>query len=243
MVSRKRELGVGALLALTVVASTTPWWWPRLRPGHADEARRRVGPQLEAGLHAIGSALGAPAFIRVFKEPPSLELWVRSSHQFVLFKQYPVCRFSGGLGPKTSEGDMQAPEGLYTIRAAQLNPRSRFYLSLNLGYPNVFEAARGWTGDSLMIHGNCVSVGCYAMGDQAISEIYTTVSEALRNGQDAVSVQALPFRLDPENLARHAQSPFVSHWQSLTEAYRAFERTRLPPRVDVTPSGYVITSL
>ena len=137
---------------------------------------------------------------------------------------------------------MQASEGLYTVGLQQLNPRSRFYLSLNLGYPNVFEAARGWTGDSLMIHGNCVSIGCYAMGDAAIAEIYTIAREALRNGQDLVSVQALPFPLEPENLARHAHSPFISHWESLAEAYRAFERTRRPPRVDVTSYGYSITS-
>jgi murein L,D-transpeptidase YafK len=180
--------------------------------------------------------------IRVFKEPASLELWVRSSDRFVLFKQYPICRFSGGLGPKTSQGDLQAPEGLYTIGPDQLNPRSRFYLSLNLGYPNAFEVARGFTGDSLMIHGNCVSIGCYAMGDQAIAEIYTAVHAALRSGQDAVSVQALPFPLDTENLARHARSPFYSHWLALSEAYLAFERTRLPPRVDITTLGYRITS-
>ncbi len=171
-----------------------------------------------------------------------LELWVQASPHFVLFKQYPICRFSGALGPKTAEGDKQAPEGLYAIGPDQLNPHSRFYLSLNLGYPNAFEAGSGWTGDSLMIHGDCVSVGCYAMGDEAISEIYTIVREALGNGQETVSVQALPFRLEPENLARHVQSPFYSHWLVLAEAYRAFERTRVPPLVDVTPRGYFVTS-
>lgn len=242
VVPRKRLVVLGTLLALSAFAAASSWRWSQSRPDHADEARHRVGAELDAGLKAVGSALGSPVFIRVFKEPPILELWARSARDFVLFKKYPICRFSGTLGPKTSEGDMQAPEGLYSIRSPQLNPRSRFYLSLNLGYPNPLETARGWTGDSLMIHGNCVSTGCYAMGDQAISEIYTAVSEALRNGQDAVSVQALPFPLEPANLARHGQSPFHSHWESLAEAYSAFERTRLPPRVDVTGRGYSITS-
>jgi murein L,D-transpeptidase YafK len=242
VILRKRLLVLGAVLALSTLGAAASWWYFRLRPDHADEARRRVGPQLDADLKSIGSSLGSPVFIRVFKEPPVLELWVRSRNQFVLFKKYPVCRFSGTLGPKTSEGDMQAPEGLYTIRAPQLNARSRFYLSLNLGYPNPVEAARGWTGNSLMIHGDCVSIGCYAMGDHAISEIYTAIDQALRNGQDAFSVQALPFPLETENLTKHAQSPFFSYWESLVEAYQTFERTRLPPQVDVSPRGYVITS-
>jgi murein L,D-transpeptidase YafK len=242
VILRKRLVVLGALLALCTFGAAASWWCFRLRPDHADEARRRVGPLLDAELKSVGSSLGSPVFIRIFKEPSVLELWVRSRSHFVLFKKYPVCRFSGTLGPKTSEGDMQAPEGLYSIHTPQLNPRSRFYLSMNLGYPNTLEAARGWSGDSLMIHGGCVSIGCYAMGDRAISEIYTAVDHALRNGQDGVSVQALPFPLDAENLAKHAHSPFISYWESLLEAYQTFDRTRLPPRVTVSPRGYVITS-
>lgn len=240
MVASRRMLGAVALLVVGLAFAAASWWWPRLRPDRAEDARRRVAPRLDVELRAIGSSLGAPVFIRVFKQPAVLELWVRASREFVLFERYPICAFSGALGPKTTEGDRQAPEGLYAVRREQLNPRSRFYLSFDLGYPNVYEAARGFTGDALMIHGNCVSVGCYAMGDAAIAEIYTLVAEALRHGQDAVSVQALPFHLDEERVARHASSPFHAHWRSLTEAYRAFERTRIPPHVDVTPRGYVV---
>jgi murein L,D-transpeptidase YafK len=241
VLSQARVLGVVGAVALLAVGAAAPWWWQRLRPDRGDEALERVGPALDARLRAAGSSLGAPAFIRVFKQPPSLELWVQASDAFVLFQRYPICRFSGGLGPKTTAGDLQAPEGLYSVGLDQLNPRSRFHLSLNLGYPNAFEAARGWTGDALMIHGDCVSIGCYAMGDAAISEIYTVVREALRNGQSAVSVQALPFRLDEENLGKHARSPFEAHWRALADAYQAFESTRVPPRVEVTPRAYVVT--
>ena len=177
---RRSRLGFIVAGLVLVAAASGAWWKLRARPDRSEEARREVGPELERALRQVGSSLGAPAFVRVFKQPATLELWVRSTERFVLFRTYPVCRVSGGLGPKTASGDFQAPEGLYALTLDQLNPRSRFYLSLNLGYPNAFEAARGWTGDALMIHGGCVSVGCYAMGDRAIAEIFTVVREALR---------------------------------------------------------------
>lgn len=189
----------------------------------------------------MGSSLGAPVFIRIFKEPPILELWARAPKEFVRFKQYPICRVSGTLGPKTTKGDLQAPEGLYTVGPNQLNPKSRFYLALNLGYPNALEAARGWTGNALMIHGGCVSIGCYAMGDDAIAEIYTAVAEALEAGQSSVSIQALPFPLDSRNLALHAGSPSSPYWRELVSAYEEFERTHIPPRIIITPQGYELT--
>jgi len=236
------SLRVAALTMLAGLAVSSPWWCARLSQDRVDEARLRIAPKLDADLRARGSSLGSPVFIRVFKQPPVLELWARAAREFVLFRTYPVCRVSGTLGPKTREGDRQAPEGLYTVRLDQLNPKSRFYLALNLGYPNRFEAARGWTGDSLMIHGGCASIGCFAMGDDAIAEIYIAVHEALRAGQDAVSVQALPFPLDPGLLILHENSLFYPHWQELAKAYQAFERTRVPPTVAVTANGYELTS-
>ena len=234
---RFRFVAVSLVLALVGAAAS---WRLGVRPDRALEARQRVGPELDRMLRAVGSSLGSPAFIRIFKESRMLELWVRSSQRFVLFKKYPICRVSGGLGPKTTSGDLQAPEGLYALTESQLHPRSRFYLALNLGYPNAFEAARGFTGDALMIHGDCVSIGCYAMGDSAIAEIFTVVREALLAGQEAIPVQALPFPLTSENLARHETSRHREFWRSLEPAYRFFERDRIPPRVTPSSSGYLI---
>jgi len=228
---------MGTLLALAAVAT---WWRLGARPEHAGEALRGIGPQLDADLHAVGSSLGSPAFVRIFKVPGTLELWAATPARYVLFRSYPICKFSGKLGPKTKDGDMQAPEGLYELTATQLNPRSRFYLSLNLGYPNAFETAHGWTGDALMIHGDCVSVGCYAMRDSAIAEIYTVVAEALAHGQDAVWVQALPFPLTSTELEQHADSQYAEYWRLLEPAYRYFETDHVPPRVTVSPAGYGI---
>jgi murein L,D-transpeptidase YafK len=215
-------------------------WRLSVRPDRGDEARLRAGPELGRALGAVGGQLGSAAFIRVFKESRTLELWVRPGERFVLLKTYPICRVSGELGPKTASGDLQAPEGLYALTRSQLHPRSRYYLALNLGYPNAFEAARGFTGDALMIHGDCVSIGCYAMGDGAIAEIFTVVREALRAGQQAVLVQALPFPLTRENLARHETSRHREYWRTLEPAYRFFERDRIPPRVTVSAAGYRI---
>ena len=240
---RRRAWVVFAIATVAAIVASSPWWWPaRLRSDHAAEARARVAPELDARLRALGSSLGSPVFIRIFKQPPVLELWVRSGQRFALFKQYPICRVSGTLGPKTSEGDQQAPEGLYTVGLAQLNPKSRFYLAMNLGYPNLVEAARGWTGSALMVHGGCVSIGCYAMGDDAIAEIYTAVSEALHSGQGTVPVHAFPFPLDAANLERHSRAPSYSYWQELASAYQAFERTHVPPRVELTQQGYDVSS-
>ncbi|MBK7399410.1 MAG: murein L,D-transpeptidase [Myxococcales bacterium] len=213
-----------AVSAVLVVGSIAPSPVPR--------------PDVAARLAAKGSHLGAPVFVRIFKEAAVLEVWAKADARYVLFERYPICRFSGGLGPKRKEGDRQAPEGLYRVGLGQLNPHSRFHLSFDLGYPNAFEAAQGWTGSALMVHGSCVSIGCYAMGDAAITEIYTLMRAALRAGQPFVSVQALPFALTEANLRAHAGSPFLGHWRALAPAYAAFEREHVPPTVSVTTKGY-----
>jgi murein L,D-transpeptidase YafK len=225
-------------LGVAFVAAVLWRLGPALGPDRAEIALTELGPTLRRELAARGSSLGAPAFVRIFKEPPLLELWTRGEEHFALFRSYPICRYSGKLGPKTREGDRQAPEGFYRVLAEQLNPRSRFHLSFDLGYPNAYELALGFSGNALMVHGSCVSIGCYAMGDAAIREIYTVISEALRAGQDGVWVHAFPFPLTPESLRQRQGSEFVGYWRSLAPAFEAFERTRVPPAIEVTAQGY-----
>jgi murein L,D-transpeptidase YafK len=159
-----------------------------------------------------------------------------------LVHRYPICRYSGQLGPKTRQGDGQAPEGFYTVGIGQLNPASSYHLSFNLGYPNAYERAHGYTGDYLMVHGNCVSIGCYAMGDAAIEEIYTLVAAALQGGQARVAVHAFPFKLDAVNEAARLASPHADFWAQLAAGYRAFEATRLPPTIRVREKRYEVVS-
>jgi murein L,D-transpeptidase YafK len=150
-----------------------------------------------------------------------------------------VCYYSGDFGPKVRTGDNQSPEGFYFVQPRQLNPNSRFYLSFNLGYPNAYDRAHGRTGDALMVHGNCVSIGCYAMTDRSIEEIYALADAALRNGQAFFQVHVFPFRLTAEKLFRHRESRWYTFWQNLKEGYDSFEETARPPNVSIKNKRYV----
>lgn len=208
--------------------------------GRADAAAARVEPRLRTELKAAGLTFGEPVFLRIFKQEAQLELWMRGADKrYALFRTYPICHFSGALGPKLKQGDGQAPEGFYTVRAGQLNPWSSYHLSFDLGYPNAYDRAHGRTGSLLMVHGDCVSVGCYAMGDDAIEEIYTLVAASLAKGQAAVPVHAMPFRFDRADVeARLADPAWGAFWRKLREGWDAFEARRVPPVVRVQGGDY-----
>jgi murein L,D-transpeptidase YafK len=183
----------------------------------------------------------SPIFVRIFKEESELEVWKqRSDGRFYPFKTYPICNWSGQLGPKTEYGDMQAPEGFYTITREQMNPNSHFHLALNLGYPNAFDKAHRRTGDYLMVHGKCKSAGCYAMTDALMEEIYALARESFLGGNDSFQVQALPFRMTDANMARHRDHPAYAFWKTLKQGYDYFELTRQPPVVGVCNKNYVV---
>lgn len=184
--------------------------------------------------------IGQPVFLRIFKQEAVLELWMRNDKGWRLFQSYPICRFSGRLGPKLKTGDHQAPEGFYQVAAGQLNPNSRHHLSFNLGFPNAFDRAHGRTGSYLMVHGGCSSIGCYAMTDPAVDDIYRLVAAALRNGQTRVDVHAFPFRMTPANMASHGSSRWIDFWNDLKPAYDLFEKGRQVPAVELVDRRYVV---
>jgi murein L,D-transpeptidase YafK len=182
----------------------------------------------------------SPVLVRIFKQESELEVWkMDKSGQYALFKTYPMCRWSGKLGPKTKSGDRQAPEGFYHVSAGMLNPNSQYYVSFNLGYPNRLESALGYTGEALMVHGACSSSGCYAMTDQGVGEIYAIVQKALEGGQERFQVQAYPFRMTTQNMAKHRGDPNMPFWRTLKEGYDAFAFTRRQPKVSVCSGRYV----
>jgi murein L,D-transpeptidase YafK len=197
---------------------------------------------LEKRLAAQGLELGAPVFIRIFKLEFELEVWMKRGGRFERFAVYPVCRWSGLLGPKIAEGDWQAPEGFYTVDAKALNPASRWHRSFNLGFPNAFDRAHGRTGSYLMVHGGCSSIGCYAMTDAVIDEIWRLVSAALQRGQPRFHVHIFPFRMTDERLAGRSGTPWAAFWRDLKPGYDAFEATALPPRVSVCDGRYAVSS-
>ncbi len=181
----------------------------------------------------------SPVLIRSFKKESELEIWKKDrTGRYALLKTYPICRWSGQLGPKIREGDRQAPEGFYNITPAQMNPNSSFYLSFNMGFPNAYDRQFGRTGAHLMVHGACSSMGCYSMSDDQIAEIYALVREAHNGGQRAVQMQALPFRMTPANLARHRYNANMNFWRNLKEGSDAFEVSRLEPRVSICQTRY-----
>jgi murein L,D-transpeptidase YafK len=181
----------------------------------------------------------SPIVLRIFKEEAELEVWKQdTAGRFEILKTYPICRWSGDLGPKLYEGDRQAPEGFYMVTPELMNPNSSFHLSINLGFPNSFDKANKRTGSFLMIHGDCWSSGCYAMTDEQISEIYALARDSL-SGRPSFQVQAYPFRLTPENLARHRNSPNMAFWKMLKVGNDHFETTGREPKVDVCNRRYV----
>ena len=182
----------------------------------------------------------SPILIRAFKQEAELEVWKQDrTGQFALLKTYPICRWSGELGPKIKEGDRQAPEGFYKITPGQMNPNSAYYLSFDLGYPNAFDRSLGRTGSNLMVHGDCSSRGCYSMTDEQIAEIYALGREAFFGGQKSFQVQAYPFRMTAENFAKHRSNPHIAFWKMLKQGNDHFEASRREVKVDVCEKRYV----
>lgn len=199
-----------------------------------------IDVDLEERLILLSAKVADPVFIRIFKEESLLEVWIRSGAEYQHLKDYFICAYSGYLGPKLQEGDRQAPEGFYQVKKYQLNPNSKFHLSFNLGFPNQYDREHDRTGSFLMVHGNCVSDGCYAMTDEKMEEIYALVEGALQKGQKYVQVHAYPFRMTEENMALYSDSEWYDFWVNVKEGYDYFEAEHLPPHIKVENKHYSI---
>jgi murein L,D-transpeptidase YafK len=191
-------------------------------------------------MAAKNTSPAAPILMRVFKKESELEVWKQARDgRYVLLKTFPICRWSGQLGPKTRVGDRQAPEGFYSVTPRLMNPNSAYYLSFDTGFPNAYDRARGATGSALMVHGTCSSMGCYAMTDPQVGEIFALAREAFAGGQPAFQFQAYPFRMTAQNMARHRTDPHIGFWRMLKEGYDRFEATAEEPAVTVAGGRYV----
>ncbi|MBC8037730.1 MAG: murein L,D-transpeptidase [Rhizobiales bacterium] len=197
------------------------------------------GESIQERLQGRGFAVGDPVVIRIFKEESKLEIWMEKQGRFLLALTYDICAWSGKLGPKLREGDNQSPEGFYLASSRQLNPRSNYHRAINIGFPNAYDLEHGRTGTYLMIHGACVSIGCYAMTDAVADDIFRIVEGALNAGQASVPIHILPFRMTPENLARHRGSNWADFWNNLAEGDRMFLRSGAQPRVSACQGRYV----
>ena len=216
--------------------------WRSMPPGERlANVRSRLMPKLTEELAAQGLRLGQPAHLRIFKESSELEVWMcDKAAVWKRFRTYPIACYSGKLGPKTKEGDFQAPEGFYSVSRKQLNPASNYHLAFNLGYPNAYDLQHKRTGSFIMVHGDECSVGCFAMTDPLIEEIYTVVEAALDSGSPTVHVHIFPFRMTAERLkqAESAETPHFQFWRELEPAYAYFQEHTKPPRVNVKEGRY-----
>jgi murein L,D-transpeptidase YafK len=209
-------------------------------PATSGRHMQPLSDRMLATLKAKNMEKDSPILIRIFKEEAELEVWKQDdSGRFALLRTYPICRWSGELGPKIKTGDRQAPEGFYTITPGLMNPDSSQYLAINTGFPNAYDRANSRSGAFLMIHGGCSSAGCYAMTDEQIAEIYALAREAFFGGQRSFQLQAYPFRMTPLNMARHRNSPHMAFWRMIKEGHDHFEVTRLEPKVDVCEKRYI----
>ncbi|GJD33961.1 L,D-transpeptidase family protein [Methylobacterium aerolatum] len=225
--SLRRSLAAGlVLLALSGAAAAQ------------DKANAPVPPATVALMAAKGSSVSAPVVFRAYKRESELEVWKRGPKGYVFIKTFPICRWSGQLGPKRQNGDRQVPEGFYAVSQRQMNPNSRYHLSFDVGYPNEYDRAHGGTGSAIMVHGICSSMGCFAMTNGTVEEIYAIAREALAGGQAAFQFQSFPFRMTAENMAKHRADPNFPFWQNLKEGSDRFEATGEEPQVSVAAGRY-----
>ncbi|WP_088346533.1 murein L,D-transpeptidase family protein [Rhodomicrobium sp. R_RK_3] len=233
------------ILFLLLLLGLLPW---DMAPAQAREATdaaadsSAVPTALERRLKAQGFELGTPAFIRIFKESATLELWLWRGGRYYRFKNYKICKWSGELGPKLAEGDRQSPEGVYFISGRDLVINSRWHRAMNLGFPNSRDRALGLTGGGILIHGKCSSTGCFSMTDPVVEEVYEIIAAALDAGQPRVTVNVFPFPLTRANLARHADDDWIDFWTGLKRGHDLFLRDGLPPRTYVCGGEYAFQS-
>jgi murein L,D-transpeptidase YafK len=218
-------------------------WLAACQESSVPKELRPVSPMLVAKMDRLNMKETSPIFVRLYKESSELEIWKqRENGDYALLKTYQICKWSGKLGPKVKEGDRQAPEGVYIVGPGQMNPKSNYYLSFNIGYPNSYDRSLGRTGSNLMVHGACSSAGCYSMTDEDAGEIFRLARDAFRGGQTSFQIQALPFRMTAENLANHKDDPNMPFWRMLKVASDNFDLTLKPPKVDVCDHKYVFNA-
>ncbi|HEY0031182.1 MAG TPA: L,D-transpeptidase family protein [Bacteroidia bacterium] len=196
---------------------------------------------LKAAIKKQGIKEDFELFIRVFKEDKELEVWLRPKDQkeFQLFKTYAICASSGELGPKRKQGDGQVPEGFYTI--AVFNPYSSYHLSMGLSYPNASDRiiGKGNLGGDIMIHGDCVTIGCMPLTDNFIKEVYILAVEARNSGQQSIPVHIFPTRLNEKGMTflSGQNAKQLDFWKNLKTGYDYFEEHKQLPKVTVDKAG------
>src|ERR1700735_1389188 len=231
----------GTAVGLTIAACV---WIAGCDDSYLDQSPGRSQQPISAAtlaqMESLDTTPSSPTLIRTYKKEAELEIWkMKSSGEYALLKAYPMCRWSGQLGPKKREGDMQVPEGFYTIAPGQMNPNSHYYLAFNVGYPNAYDRAYGRTGGSVMVHGVCSSAGCFSMTDDQVADIYAIARDSFAGGQREIQLQSYPFHMTAENMAKFRLDPNIDFWKNLKDGSDHFEVTKNEPSVLVCGKHYV----
>lgn len=224
------------LTACTGIDIESLTWW--------QEKRDEVVARVKVDFEQRNFTPGTPVYMRIFKQSAIMQMWLRDdiSGKYSLYKTYPICKYSGTLGPKLREGDLQSPEGFYVVEPQWMNPNSQYHLAFNIQFPNKYDRSYGRTGSHIMVHGDCKSIGCYAMTNNQMEEIYAIVELAHQGGQHSVPIDIFPFHMTEENMLAHINSPWYMFWRNLQQGYLLFEETREPPIVSVANGRYVFNS-
>lgn len=212
------------------------------------KASQRTLPTLTRAVEAAGFTYPPRhLLLRAFKDERELEVWASMGEEYVLIDTYSIASSSGDLGPKRKEGDRQVPEGVYTVD--RFNPKSAYHLSLGINHPNASDVVRSdrkRPGSDIFIHGGRVSIGCLAMTDGVIEEVYTLVWDSRLKYHEIAPVHIFPARLEPgvlDRLAKGANRQHEVFWRELEPIYDAFERTHRLPKVRIERNGrYTVLS-
>lgn len=213
----------------------------RVREAYADKEKAMSKTLVK---HSI-SRDSLRIYLRAFKTEKIVELWAKNSSDsvFVNIGEIPICEISGTVGPKRRVRDLQVPEGFYRI--SDLNPFSKYYLSMQINYPNASDSIRGvkgHLGNLIFIHGECVSSGCIAITNDRIKELYVYCIEAYNSGQKVIGLTIYPSRLNEKNYSKLVSGykndkDKTSLWTDLKKSYDYFELNKVPPAVKFLPDG------
>jgi murein L,D-transpeptidase YafK len=231
----------GTAVALTVALTG---WLAGCDDSYLDQSSARSQQSISsatlAQMDKLDTTPSSPTLIRTYKKEAELEIWkMKSNGEYALLKTYPMCRWSGQLGPKKREGDMQVPEGFYSITPGQMNPNSHYYLAFNVGYPNAYDRAYGRTGGNVMVHGVCSSAGCFSMTDEQVADIYAIARDSFNGGQREIQLESYPFHMTAANMAKFRLDPNIEFWKNLKSGSDYFEVTKAEPPVLVCGKRYV----
>jgi murein L,D-transpeptidase YafK len=237
----KRVIKIALLVLFTGTALSQSFKDQQLRSQRVKKAYETKWAGLEKEIKDKGlDPKNFDLFVRAFKTEGELEIWLKnlSDKSYKLLKTIPICAASGGVGPKRKEGDGQVPEGIYQVES--FNPASSYYLALKVSYPNASDRilAKGPTGGDIMIHGNCVTIGCIPLTDEPIKELYVLAVEA-KNRKLPIRIEIYPCRFTEVNLTalEKVDAAKMAFWNNIKGAYSFFENHKRPVKYSIDKKG------